>query len=317
LAAHFHALPSIRVASGGKLLMGATSLKARPLPKIWGRSPLPEPLGMAVRRAGRIGEIWFDAPGEPELLVKYLFTSERLSIQVHPDDVAARALGLARGKDEAWLVLEAEPGAVIGLGLRRAVTREELRAAATGGVIEALIDWKPVRAGDFIYSPAGTIHAIGAGLTLVELQQHSDLTFRLYDYGRPRELHLDAALAAARLEPWHPIYTPRTIGEGRQLLATGGCFTVERWQSGAPLRFDAATLELVMVPLGGGAIVEGVELAGAGAASATGQGGIQPVGHIDLLVAYPGPVRLNLVTAERRRLVRRAGGSPIARRPLP
>jgi mannose-6-phosphate isomerase len=297
--------------------MGATSLKARPVSKVWGRSRLNGPFSTAMRRGEPTGEIWFDAPGEPELLVKYLFTSQRLSIQVHPDDAAARALGHARGKDEAWLVLEAEPGAVIGLGPRRPVTREELREAATGGAIEALIDWKPVRAGDFIYSPAGTIHAIGAGLTLVELQQHSDVTFRLYDYGRPRELHLDAALAAALLEPWHPIYAPRIIGEGRQLLATGGCFTVERWQSGAPLRFDASTLELAIVSLSGGAIVAGVALAGAGVASATGQGGIQPDGEIDLLVAYPGPVRLNLLAAERRRLVRQAGGSPGARRPLP
>jgi mannose-6-phosphate isomerase len=308
----------MRDAGRGKLLMSATSLKARPVPKIWGRRKLPEPFRACAEGAEPTGEIWFEAAGEAELLVKYLFTSQRLSIQVHPDDSAARALGLPRGKDEAWLVLEAEPGAVIGLGPKRQVSREELREAATGGRLEALIDWKPVRAGDFIYSPAGTIHAIGAGLTLVELQQHSDLTYRLYDYGRPRELHLDAALDAARLQPWWPIYAPRPIGEGRQLLATGGCFTVERWRSEAPLRFDAAALELVMVPLSGGADVEGVALRGAAAASATQQGSIQPHGAIDLLVAYPGPVRLNLVATERRRLVRRAGGSPSgARRPLP
>ena len=297
--------------------MSGTQLSPRPVTKVWGRARLPHPFGCFARLGERIGEIWFDAPDKPELLVKYLFTSERLSIQVHPDDAAARALGHPRGKDEAWLVLEAEPGAVIGLGPKRSVTREELREAASGGSIEELIDWRPVGAGDFIYSPAGTIHAIGAGLTLVEIQQHCDLTLRLYDYGRPRELHVEKALEVACLQPWSSIYAPRTIGEGRQLLATGGRFTVERWNSSVPFRFDAGGLELVMVPLTGGADLEGVTLAGPEITLAT-QGGVWPYSSLDLLVAYPGPVRLNLVAAERRRMIRPAGGSPReARRPLP
>jgi mannose-6-phosphate isomerase len=284
---------------------------------VWGRKHLPQPFGRFTGDGKPIGEIWFDAPGDPELLVKYLFTSERLSIQVHPNDAAARALGYARGKDEAWLVLDAEPGAVIGLGPKRPVTREELRQAAQDGSIEHLIDWRRVRAGDFIYVPAGTIHAIGAGLTLVELQQHCDVTLRLYDYGRPRELHLEAALDVACLQPWSPIYAPRMIGEGRQLLATGGPFTVERWNSSLPFRFDADGLELVMIPLTGGADLEGVTLAAPEITFAARRGGIWPYDSLDLLVAYPGPVRLNLVAAERRRMIRRAGSSPAARRPLP
>jgi mannose-6-phosphate isomerase len=306
----------MRDAGRGKLLMGATSLKARPVTKIWGRERLPAPFGRWAGDGEAVGEIWYEGAGDAELLVKYLFTSQRLSIQVHPDDRAARAIGLPRGKDEAWLVLEAEPGAVIGLGPRRRVTAGELREAAAGGGIEALIDWRPVRAGDFIYSPAGTIHAIGAGLSLVELQQHCDLTYRLYDYGRPRELHLDEALAAAVLEPWQPLYTPRTIAPGRQLLATGGCFTVERWRSETALRFDAGSLELVMVPLSGVAQIEGVPLSGSGVATATARGGIQPRGAVDLLVAYPGPVRLNLLAAERRRMVRQSAPAG-ARQPRP
>lgn len=296
--------------------MGAASLKARAVAKIWGRERLPRPFGDAAADGKRIGEIWFEGPAKTELLVKYLFTSELLSIQVHPDDAAARASGYARGKDEAWLVLEAEPGAVIGLGPRHEVTRAALREAALSGRIEELIHWRPVRAGDFIYSPAGTIHAIGAGLSLIELQQHSDVTYRLYDYGRPRELHLDKALHAAHLKPWRPIYQPRSIGEGRQLLATGGCFTVERWQSAAPMRFDAGTLEVAVAPLSGSAELSDLVVEGSKVATLIGAGGIQPHGPVDLLVAYPGPVRLNMLAAERRRAVRRAGSGG-ARRPLP
>jgi mannose-6-phosphate isomerase len=146
-----------------------------------------------------IGEIWFEAPdgADPQLMVKYLFTSERLSIQVHPNDADAHAKGHKRGKDEAWVVLAAEPGATIALGTNRPVSREELRTAALDGSIEQLMHWQPVTAGDVIYSPAGTVHAIGAGLTILEVQQNVDLTYRLYDYGRPRELHLDDGIAVS------------------------------------------------------------------------------------------------------------------------
>ncbi|MES2120767.1 MAG: type I phosphomannose isomerase catalytic subunit [Pseudomonadota bacterium] len=150
----------------------------------------------------RIGEVWFTGGGELPLLAKYIFTSERLSIQVHPNDEQARARGLAMGKSECWYILDAEPGAVLGIGLTRAVSREELRAAALDGSIEQLIDWRPVRAGDFIYVPSGTIHAIGAGISLLEFQQNSDVTYRLYDYGRPRELHLNDGLAVSDPGPF-------------------------------------------------------------------------------------------------------------------
>src|SRR5205823_13170573 len=107
----------------------------------------------------------------------------------------ARARGLPRGKSECWYILEAEPGAVLGLGLTREAAADELRAAALDGSIEELISWRPVRAGDFISVPPGTIHAIGAGISLLEIQQNADVTYRLYDYGRPRELHLDDGIA--------------------------------------------------------------------------------------------------------------------------
>lgn len=164
--------------------------------KPWGREQPPAMFEAPPSR--RIGEVWFVGGGEKlPLLAKYIFTSERLSIQVHPNDAQARERGLAEGKSECWYILDAEPGATLGLGLTREADEEELRAATLDGSIEQLIDWRAVRAGDFVFVPAGTIHAIGAGVLLLEFQQNSDVTYRLYDYGRPRDLHLDEGLRVA------------------------------------------------------------------------------------------------------------------------
>jgi len=165
----------------------------------------------------------------PELLVKYLFTSAKLSVQVHPSDETAQARGHAHGKEECWLVVDAKPDARIGIGLREPISADELRAAALDGSIEDMLDWKPVSSGDIFYLPTGTIHAIGAGVTLLEVQQNIDLTYRLYDYGRPRDLHLDDAVAVAHRGPWIAPPTPGEIGTGREIIATGSAFTLERW----------------------------------------------------------------------------------------
>ncbi len=152
----------------------------------------------------RVGEIWYSADTETPLpiLVKWLFTSERLSIQVHPDDAQAQERGMPSGKEECWYVVDAEPGAVIGIGTKRPLSGEELYAASLSGEIEGLIDWKKVSAGDYFYIPAGTVHAIGAGISLVEVQQYADITYRLYDYGRDRELHLDDGVAVSSATPY-------------------------------------------------------------------------------------------------------------------
>ncbi len=168
--------------------------------KPWGRTELPAIFEAPAGK--RIGEVWFSSSGDKPLLVKYLFTSARLSIQVHPNDEQARARGLARGKSECWYILEAEPGATLGLGLKRDVPKAQLRSAALDGSIEELMDWRPVRTGDFFMVPPGTIHAIGGGISLLEFQQNSDVTYRLYDYGRPRELHLDDGIAVASASPY-------------------------------------------------------------------------------------------------------------------
>ena len=169
-------------------------LETKAVEKVWGRRDLPAPF--AAPGDEPIGEIWFEPPRElAQVLVKYLFTGEKLSVQVHPSD--AEAPQGSRGKEECWLVLEAEPGATLGIGFKEAISADAMRAAALDGSIEDLLVWHPVKAGDFFYLPAGTVHAIGPGLTLVEVQQNSDITYRLYDYGRPRELHLDEGVAVA------------------------------------------------------------------------------------------------------------------------
>ncbi len=181
-------------------------LKKKSVPKPWGQATLPKIFG--GRQKEKVGEIWFQPPKgiTPALLTKYLFTSEKLSIQVHPNDRQARRLGMPSGKEECWFILDAEPDAVLGIGLKKEVSATKLHAAVACGQIEQLVDWKPVKAGDIFYIPAGTIHAIGSGISLVEVQQNADITYRLYDYGRPRELHLKEAISVATPAPYDMKY---------------------------------------------------------------------------------------------------------------
>lgn len=134
------------------------------------------------------------------LLTKLLFPRAKLSVQVHPDDCAAQLAGEPCGKTECWYVLSADPGASIALGLRPNVTLGDIRDAVANHALEGLLDWVPVTAGEMIYVDAGTVHSIGPGVVLLEIQQYSDVTYRLYDYGRPRELHLELALRALKLK---------------------------------------------------------------------------------------------------------------------
>ena len=192
--------------------------------KPWGRTQLP-PIFDAPG-GQRIGEVWFTGGGDLPLLAKYIFTSERLSIQVHPNDEQAHARGLAQGKNECWYILEAEPESTIGLGLTRDLTAEELRAAALDGSIEELIDWKAVAPGDFLYVPAGTVHAIGAGISLLEFQQNTDVTYRLYDYGRPRELHLDDAVSVSRRGAYPENLRQHVTADAERVLLEGPPFSL-------------------------------------------------------------------------------------------
>jgi len=199
-------------------------LGRRYVEKPWGRTELPPMFGPPAGE--RIGEVWFTDGAELPLLAKYIFTSERLSIQVHPDDAQARARGLPQGKSECWYILDAEPDATLGLGLKQEIGSDELRAAALDGSIEQLMDWRPVAAGDFIFVPSGTIHAIGAGISLLEFQQNADVTYRLYDYGRPRELHLDDSVEVASAQPFDDRLIQHLSGSGRRTLVDGPHFTL-------------------------------------------------------------------------------------------
>jgi mannose-6-phosphate isomerase len=188
--------------------------------KVWGKKRLAP---WFPDCAEPVGEVWYLADYELPLLVKLLFTSERLSIQVHPDD----GEGVARGKTEMWHILEAEPGARIALGFREPVTRERLSEACATGEIEQLVNWFPVKAGETYFTPAHTVHAIGAGIVLCEIQQCSDVTYRLWDYGRPRELHLEQGLAVAETTVHPGAVQPTPLSEGHDLLVRSRHFVTE------------------------------------------------------------------------------------------
>jgi mannose-6-phosphate isomerase len=199
-------------------------LERRYVEKPWGRTDLPQSFESSSDK--RIGEVWFTGAGEQPLLVKYLFTDERLSIQVHPDDEQARARGLLMGKSECWYIIDSEPGATLGLGLKAELSSDELREAVIDGSIEELLDWRPVSPGDFFLVPPGTIHAIGAGISLLEVQQNSDVTYRLYDYGRPRELHLEDAIAVSRPEPYPEAQAQHLVASENRVLVDGPRFVL-------------------------------------------------------------------------------------------
>ena len=145
-----------------------------------------------------VGEAATDAARFP-LLTKFLFPHEKLSVQVHPDDEGARRAGQPCGKTECWYVAHAKPGAQIALGLKPGVTVAQLEHAIHEKRAEDLLNWLNVYTGDMIYVSGGTVHTLGPGSVIVETQQQSDTTYRLYDYGRPRELHLKDGLAAVKV----------------------------------------------------------------------------------------------------------------------
>lgn len=211
--------------------MAVELARTHALPKPWGVADLrPWSDGRDYREA--IGEIWYERPAagaaDSSLLLKLLFTSEPLSIQVHPDDAFAHSMGLSNGKTEAWYILSATPEAKVALGLKRRITPEQLRSAVHDGSIENLVAWHKVSPGDVIFVPARTIHAIGAGLVIAEIQQRSDATFRLFDHGRQRELHVDSAIAVAKAEPADFPAQPKRLTAERTLLVSSPHFAFEK-----------------------------------------------------------------------------------------
>ena len=174
------------------------------------------------------------------LLAKFIDAADKLSIQVHPDDAYAReheAQSGHLGKSEAWYILEAEPGAEVIWGFKDALDEAALREAVRDGKLGPHLNHVPVEAGDVVYNPAGTVHGIGAGIVLFEIQESSDLTYRLYDYdrrgasGEKRELHVDKALEVADLSPGERAkVTPKTLSAGKTELLNVEHFAAERWE---------------------------------------------------------------------------------------
>ena len=263
--------------------------------KPWGLTDL-EPWSDIDAAKDAVGELWFERADSnapiPALRLKILFTGEPLSIQVHPDDAFAHRIGLPNGKTEAWYILSATPAAQVAVGLKRHLTPQELRTSIRDGSIASLVQWRPVAKGDVVFIPAGTIHAIGAGIVLAEIQQRSDATFRLFDYGRQRDLHEDNAVAAADAGPVQTLcHPPRRTG-ARTVLIASRHFVLERIDlpehSSWVLFADAETWIYV---LNGHAAVGLISASIGDAIFVGGDNNSIEVGAHGLsgLIAYPGP----------------------------
>jgi mannose-6-phosphate isomerase len=253
--------------------------------RIWGVSELPE--WYAKPQAGKlIGEVWLTAEtcvaaagslkgmtlaemvkAHPEsfggtefpLLIKVLLPREKLSVQVHPNDAEAQAMGQSRGKSECWYVLSAEPGATVAVGFKEEFSNEQIREAILGGTLEDKLQYLPVKAGDMVYVDAGTVHAIGPGMVMLETQQYSDVTYRLYDYGRPRELHVDAGLAVSKGKTKSGLIPPVPM-DGFVRLVKSPYFVVDRFMVNGEVELGLSDRMQILVALSDGCSIDGMAL---------------------------------------------------------
>jgi mannose-6-phosphate isomerase len=190
------------------------------------------------------------------LLVKFLFPGDKLSVQVHPDDEQARKAGEPCGKTECWYALRAQPGAQVALGLKSGVSLQQFEQAIQDTRAEELLNWVDVHQGDMLYVAAGTVHTIGSGMVLVETQQTSDMTYRLYDYGRGRELHIAEGLTATKLHTNSGKVVPGA-GDNSNVLVRSPFFSVERIKLREPMHAETtAASPHILVAVEGAGIVE-------------------------------------------------------------
>jgi len=232
-----HTLAALMAERGRELLGESPATKNRGL----SQAPSADPHSQSGPQKARSGlSPFFRPPSKPSfpILAKLLFTSDCLSVQVHPKDDYALATEGGPGKTEMWHVVAAEPGAAVALGLTAKLSPDELRRTAESGEIKSYLNWVEVRSGHSIFVPAGTLHAIGPGLVLCEIQQSSDLTYRFHDFGRldaygqPRELHIDKAVEVTEQKTHPGPISPVRLPGGdyvRELLVDCPYFTVERW----------------------------------------------------------------------------------------
>ena len=263
-------------AKSGETRVSPFLLKPKFAARIWGKLDL-KPWYQDTGIAEKVGEAWLTGPecvvatgplagrtldqvakqfpgqfgdGEFPLLVKMLFPSDKLSVQVHPNDEEARKIGLPRGKTECWYVLEAEPNATVACGLKHGVTLEDVRSAILDGSLEDKLEMVPVAVGDMVFVDAGTVHAIGPGVTLLEVQQTCDVTYRLFDYGRPRDLHLDEGLAVVKVKTAAGKIEPQDETTYKRLIETK-YFIVDR--------IDICAGDTIEMPMDGVGCVVGLK----------------------------------------------------------
>jgi mannose-6-phosphate isomerase len=231
------------------------------------RTSLGQSLGELLRSNPEILGTAADAkhPGVCPLLVKLLFTTEKLSVQVHPDDAYAALHHNCLGKTEAWYVMDSQAPGEVAVGFRSTLTPEQLRESALSGEIEALLDWRRVSKGDVVFTPAGTVHAIGAGVVICEIQENSDITYRLYDYGRPRELHLDHGTTVSDLGPHTYQSEIKTLSAGHVELLACDYFHIEKLNPTASIQILGVPYYQLLICLDGAGLLDG-EAAKAGEA---------------------------------------------------
>jgi len=247
--------------------------------------------------AALLGE---DAPGPSSpLLIKVIFAKEKLSVQVHPDDRMAQKYGQPRGKTECWYALAADPEALVAVGFKPGVSLDKVREGIAAGTLEESLNLLPVAAGDVFLVDAGTVHAIWPGSILLETQQNCDLTYRMYDYGRGRELHIDKSLEALRFQTHAGKVQPRVL-EDRTILIDADYFRVERLPvdgrrgSGSLAGKSRQGLAYLFAAAGSGRIVsagiEPVELPARGIVTVPGSSpefAVEDLGGLDLIRIVP------------------------------
>lgn len=313
-------------------------LERRLLPKVWGGRALADVLGMRLPAAEAIGEAWelYDRPegssrvrgseltlaalvrsdpdaivgrgvplgygGSFPLLLKFLDAREGLSLQVHPDDRQARG-DRDGGKNECCVVLHAAPDARIVRGLLPGIDRDAFLAKAHTADVERMVFAFRPEVGDVVHIPPGTVHGIGPGVVVFEVQQNSDLTYRLYDWGRGREVHLERALKVVQALPTpdaRPVVPPRALPDGGSLLIATEHFRVRRYALRRPFELATHARFATLTAIGGTARVAwtapnpgSLALGACDTAlvpACVPAVRIEPDDHVDLLVCDPGAV---------------------------